>query len=369
MLIKKKTRQEKTEEKIKKHLSWKTKFKLILALLIAIALTIGGLMLKAYIQSGTDIRLTDDGYTHNDAFANCIVVNGIDVSTHQGEEINWAKVKTSGADFVFIRGGYRSVDDGSLHEDAQFETNMKGAKKAGLMIGVYFYSQALTPDEAIEEADFLLKLVKRYDIDLPLVIDFELYHGGRLENKIEAGDLYAASLYHDIVLAFCERVESKGYESMVYANADMLTHYMDYTILTDDATLWLANYGKSTDLEPLYQFWQCSQESIVGGIPGKVDQNFWYIEPGKVYPTYAKGKGKEQVSISDCEVTFSEESYKIKMRRAEPEIEVNIDGKKLKEGRDYVFSPIKNTEPGTGYIIIRGIGRYKDWMAVPFDAE
>lgn len=352
-----------------RRLTWKNALACAVILMAVIAVIVGGTSLSAYMGSSTDIKLTDEGFTHNERFANSAVINGIDVSVHQGDRIEWPKVKSSGSDFVFIRGGYRSADDGTLHTDTNFELNMKCATKAGIMKGVYFYSQALTPDEAVEEADYLLNLVNDYDVELPLVIDFEIYHGGRLEQKIQAGELFASSLYHNIVLAFCRQVEAAGYESMVYANTDMLTHYMDYRLLQEDADIWLAEYGSSTDSGANYNFWQCGDNGKVGGIEGYVDHNFWYIEPGKVYETRAAGRGKNRVSIGDARLRITSTNYNVVTHRAEPRVEVTLDGKRIREDVDYTYSLIQNSQPGMGYVIIRGIGKYKDWMAVPFEIQ
>lgn len=345
-------------------------FRLAAVLVVLIVVCICSYRVYDYASSGTNVRLTDKGFTHADRFSDCVVINGIDISEHQGTEINWRKVKTSGADFAFIRAGYRSADDGSLHIDDAFETNVKKAAKAGVMTGAYFYSQATTEAEALEEADFLLELVDPYEITMPLVIDYEIYPDGRLDKKIQAGELYAASLYHDIVLAFCRRVEEDGYESAVYANLDMYTNYMDASILDDEATLWLARYNETADLKANYSFWQCNQEAKVGGIKGKVDQDFWYIEPNKVYKTRGAGiKDSNRISIGNCHVSFQRSVTKIKRRRAIPKLGITYEGKGMKEGRDYVISYVRNTEPGKGYIIIRGIGKYKNWMMIPFKTE
>jgi GH25 family lysozyme M1 (1,4-beta-N-acetylmuramidase) len=219
--------------------------------------------------------------------------------------------------------------------------------------------------EAIEEAEYLLKLVRRYDIEMPLVIDYELYDGGRLQQKVEVGEMPASSMYHDVVLAFCRRVEKAGYESAVYANYDMLTNYMDSALLDDEAVIWVAQYGGVCDVTGNYLYWQCAEDAAVGGIEGNVDHDVWYIEPGRVYNTFAKGK-KNQSSIGDCRVDFDEKSYKLKNHRAKPKVTVTLGDKRLRQGRDYILSFVKNTESGTGYAIVRGRGKYKDWMAVPF---
>lgn len=345
------------------------RLKFLLILLLLAGAIAGGFRLAAFINSGTDIRLTDKGYTHDSRFSDCIAVNGIDVSEHQGEDINWEKVKTSGADFAFIRAGYRAAGDGSLCTDSCFADNIKNASEAGLMTGAYFYSQALTPEEATEEADYLLKLVSGHRIDLPLVIDFEIYPKGRLEKKIKAGELYAASLYHDIVSAFCRRVEDKGYESAVYANTDMLTHYMDHSLLSKTENIWMAQYAAEAEAGISYGIWQCSQNAAVGGIKGDVDHDFWYIRPGTFYKTKAVGRSRKRVSVSECRVVFSEESFALKMRRATPKFRVAYKGGNLRRGADYEYSVIRNTASGTGYVILRGTGRYKDWLAIPFNIE
>ena len=353
----------------KKKLPLKVKIKVIAGAIVLLLALFGILRLVDYLSSGTEVFLTDEGFTHADRFSDCVVLNGIDVSTHQGEDINWKKVKTGGAEFVFIRAGYRSADDGSLHEDENFAQNLKNANKAGLMTGVYFYSQALTPAEAEEEADYCMNLIKGKDIDLPVVIDFEIYPDGRLNQKIDAGELYAASLYHDIVLAFCRKVEAAGYESAVYANLDMLTHYMDASLLDDSGTIWLAQYSESPSLEADYWFWQATDSGQVGGIEGNVDHDFWYLEPGKVYETRSAGSPGPRISIGDCKIKFNKDSYKIKNRRAVPKLSLRCGGKNMREGSDYTLSVVNNTKSGTGYVIIRGKGLYKDWIMLPFTIE
>ena len=322
----------------------------------ALALIVLVLILKLvlYISGISRTRLSDEGLTHDARYQKCQVIHGIDVSEHQ-DEIKWKKVKSSGADFAFIRAGYRSSESGELKEDADFRKNIKKAHKAGVMCGAYFFSQALTEDEAVEEAEYLLKLVKRYDIEMPLVIDYELYNGGRLKQKVDAGEMPAASMYHDVVLAFCRRVEEEGYESAVYANYD-------------EAVIWAAQYGGACDVKGDYLYWQCAEDAAVGGIDGNVDHDIWYIEPGKVYGTRAKGK-RNQESVGDCSIEFDADSYRLRYHKAEPKVKVTFEDKKLREGKDYILSFVNNTESGTGFAIVRGTGRYKDWVAVPFTIE
>lgn len=345
----------------------KNRLKLVAVILLVLLAVVGGLRIRYYLGSISKVHLSDEGLTHDARFKNCLVVHGIDVSEFQ-DDTNWRKVKSSGADFVFIRAGYRSKESGELVEDVDFRDNMKKAGKAGIMKGAYFFSQALNETEAIEEAEYLLSLVKRYDIEMPLVIDFELLSGGRLQEAIDAGELPVASMYNDIVLAFCERINKGGYEAAVYANYDMLTNYMDSKTLGKEATIWAAQYNRSCNVKGDYSFWQCAEDAFCEGIKGKVDHDIWYIEPGKVYPTKATGK-KDQTSIGDCKVSFDAESYTLKDNRAEPKVTVMNGDKKLRKGRDYILSFIFNAESGTAYAIVRGTGRYRDWTSVPFTIE
>ena len=262
--------------------SFDTRLKIAGVLLILVLAAYVVFQISDYMSKRTSYRVTDEGFTHDERFENAIPLNGIDISEHQDPDIQWKKVKTSGVDYVFIRAGYRAANSGKLHEDKYFRENIEKASKAGLMTGVYFYSQALNADEGKEEADFVLDLISKYDITLPVVIDYEIFKDGRLDKSIQAGEMYAASFYHDAVLGFCDEVEKAGYESAVYANKDMLTNYMQADLLDDSATIWLARYDSEVNLDADYWFWQCSDSGQAGGIKENVDKDFWYFEPGKV---------------------------------------------------------------------------------------
>ncbi|MBR0308841.1 MAG: glycoside hydrolase family 25 protein [Mogibacterium sp.] len=343
------------------------RIKLIVAAVLALLILICIIKVVVYVGGISRVHLTDEGLTHNERYKNCVVVHGIDVSAYQ-DEINWKKVKSGEADFAFVRAAYRNSKDGSLNEDEDFKDNMRKAHKAGLMTGAYIFSQALNEDEAVEEADYLLKLVKSYDVDMPLVIDFETVKDGRLEEAISSGSMSYASAYHDIVLAFCRRIESAGYESAVYANYNMLTNFMDSTLLDDEAVIWAAHYGGECGVEGDYRFWQCAEDASISGIEGNVDHDIWYIEPGKVYETKAAGIA-DAVSVSDLDISVDEEDCKLSNHRATPDVTVTYKGKKLRKGRHYELSYIRNQVNGTGYAVVRGIGKYKDWTAVPFSIE
>lgn len=213
--------------------------------------------------------------------AGTTVRKGIDVSKWQGD-IDWTAVKNSGVEFVIVRVGYRGSSNGNLAEDEMYQENIEGALNAGLKVGVYIYSQAISEQEAIEEADFLLERVYKYDITLPLVIDYEYAAGN-------TGRLYDANLSREqataVVNAFCARVTQYGYTGMVYANRFMLTNDLNASDIEDKYRVWLANYqspqmtdfgNPTTSYQGEYDFFQFSSQGSVPGINGYVDLNYWY---------------------------------------------------------------------------------------------
>ena len=117
----------------------------------------------------------DDFVQNKDGFMECISIpfsTGIDVSLFQGE-IDWQNVKADGVEFVFIRVGGRGTTDGGLYTDSKAQEYYRAAKAAGLQVGAYFFSQAISEAEAREEAVFALKQVKKWELDLPFVYDWE----------------------------------------------------------------------------------------------------------------------------------------------------------------------------------------------------
>ncbi len=220
--------------------------------------------------------LASSGASHDDfttrALKDETLYLGIDVSVFQGT-IDWEAVAADGIQFVIIRGAYRGVSTGLLNEDTSFETNITEALAAGLEVGVYVYSQAITVEEGREEAQYLIDLVSGYDITLPLVIDYEYYSG----SSGLGGRLYEADLSRqeatDICNAFCDEVESAGYDSMVYANASMLNS----NLYADElGRVWLAHYTTETSYSGDYEYWQCSSSGAVDGISTLVDLDFWF---------------------------------------------------------------------------------------------
>ncbi|MDK2807627.1 MAG: hypothetical protein PWP24_360 [Clostridiales bacterium] len=215
-------------------------------------------------------------FTHNPVFDNCILLHGIDVSKYQ-KVIDWEKARAAGVEFAFIRAGYRGYGaGGNFGADEYYEQNIQGAINAGIPVGVYFFSQATTEEEAIEEANYLLERVSGYEISLPLVMDFEYASA----NGKQTGRLYDANLSMqeatDVCLAFCARIKEAGYSPMVYANYTMLTKGLYAELISAQYDIWLANYTNETSYSGSYSFWQYTSSGSVDGIDGKIDANFWY---------------------------------------------------------------------------------------------
>ena len=218
-------------------------------------------------------------YTHNSRFDGYTIKEVVDVSRYQ-YSVNWKKVKESGIDYAIIRAGFRGYgESGSLNVDTYVKENMREALQYGLQVGVYFFSQAITEKEAIEEANYVLKLVKGYDITLPIVIDFEY----AADANGTTGRLYKAKLSKSqatkICRAFCNTVLEQGYTPMIYANRQMLENGLNASELEKEYKIWLANYAKSTSYQGKYEFWQYTNDAAVPGINGRADKSFWYIEP------------------------------------------------------------------------------------------
>ena len=229
-------------------------------------------------------ELTEESFSSNDGRIEYTgtdydVLRGVDVSEHQ-LDIDWKQVAASGVDYAYIRVGWRGYTEGGLFEDAYFERNIQGALDAGLHVGVYMFSQAVTVQEAIEEADFVLERIGKYNVTLPVVFDWE---------KIEAAEARShgltMELRTDCARAFCETVKSAGYVPCVYFNRNLGYYGYDLTRLTE-YEFWFSlpesgfpNFYYACDM------WQYSFTETVPGIAEPTDMNLWFIAKPKVSPS------------------------------------------------------------------------------------
>lgn len=202
-------------------------------------------------------------------------VDGIDVSMYQAYStpIDWDKVKAAGISYAIIRCGYRGWGTGEIVADSYFKQNIEGALAAGLQVGVYFYTQAITETEAKQEADFCKNAVKGYDITLPIYIDIE---NADPKGRLDSSGLTKAEKTN-ICKAFANRVQSANYTGGVYANKTWLENYIDGVALAKKFAIWLAHYNTSTDYAGEFSMWQYSSRATINGIRGSVDVNKNYL--------------------------------------------------------------------------------------------
>lgn len=182
---------------------------------------------------------------------------GIDVSSWQGN-IDWNKVKTSGVDAAMIRIGYGSKNKNTM--DKKFRDNLVNAKKAGIKVGLYYYSYANDVNEAIKQAKWIINELNSEKLDLPIAFDWEDW-SDFMNYKINFNDL------NDIANSFMKEIENNGYKSMNYGSAT----YHEKVWNTPKYPTWLAYYTDNNDFEEDYIMWQVASNGIIPGISGYVD--------------------------------------------------------------------------------------------------
>lgn len=192
---------------------------------------------------------------------------GIDVSESQ-LNIDWQAVANDGIDFAIIRLGYRGATEGDLYLDGYFQSNFEGARNAGIDCGIYFFSQAVNAEEAVEEAEFVLDYLGGAALEYPIAFDSEVVPS--------LGITRTANLSKDemtaVADAFCTRLEQAGYKTLVYGNASDLSRYDDSVV--NDGGIWWAEYGSAQPNHNLdIVMWQYSNVGDVAGISTDVDMN------------------------------------------------------------------------------------------------
>ena len=197
---------------------------------------------------------------------------GIDVSEFQGE-VDWYAVKAAGVEFAFIRAGYRGMTQGLLAEDSRFAENFKNSGSAGLSRGVYFFSQAVTEQEAVAEADFVIELLDGAELEYPIVFDWEPPVPGEdmPESSLRAHGCSGETVTK-CAAAFCRRVKEKGYLPCVYFNKAQAYGFYDLEKLRE-FDFWYAEYNPLPSVEYNFRTWQYSDGGTVAGIETTVDLN------------------------------------------------------------------------------------------------
>ena len=194
---------------------------------------------------------------------------GVDVSQYQ-EQVDWNEVRDAGFHFAFIRIGYRGNTSGDIYADELARQHLSEAKAAGLDVGVYFYSQAVTPAEAAEEARWCLQFLGDTALELPVVYDWEWVGG-----SARTADMDRQTLT-DCVRSFCQTIEDAGLQSMIYFNSHVGRDLMDLEAL-QEYPFWFAQYKDALDYEYKVDVWQYTETGTVPGIKGKVDIDLMFL--------------------------------------------------------------------------------------------
>lgn len=197
---------------------------------------------------------------------------GVDVSVFQGD-IDWEQVKAAGYEFAILRIGYRGYgEEGTLNADEKFEQNLENARKAGIDVGVYFFSQAVNEEEAKEEADFVLEHLKGQELQMPVVYDPEHI----LEDEART-DGVTGEQFTQNAKVFCKEIEEAGYDAMIYSNMLWEAYELDLEKLLD-YPVWYADYEELPQTPYRFSMWQYSSTGSVTGIEGNVDLNIQLLK-------------------------------------------------------------------------------------------
>ena len=209
-----------------------------------------------------------DDFQYDGQYLTCLAgesVLGVDVSSHQGV-IDWQQVKDAGFEFAILRVGYRGYESGEINLDTMAQRNYEGAKAAGLKVGAYFFSQAVNEAEALEEAEFLLDQIALWDVDMPVVFDWEYVNDTARTANMDKRSLTWCTQ------AFAQRIQLAGYQPMLYFNPHLAQDFLELEQLAD-YPFWLALYTQEMTYPYQVDMWQYTQDGTVPGINGNVDIN------------------------------------------------------------------------------------------------
>lgn len=216
-----------------------------------------------------DNLVANQGFIEYHKDGQVLSVKGIDVSKYQGD-VDWVKVKESGVDYVMLRLGLRGYETGKLVLDENFETNIQGALDAGLEVGVYFFTQAITDAEAREEAEFVCAALEPYQITYPVSIDVEDLYNDKARSYGQSKESRT-----QCAITFMECMKRAGYKTSIYGNLNTFTKLVDVNKL-GDYDKWFAYYGDDIYYPYEISMWQYTDKGRVDGIEGDVDLNITF---------------------------------------------------------------------------------------------
>lgn len=196
---------------------------------------------------------------------------GVDLSKYQ-KTVDFAAIQSEGIDYCMLRVGSRGYETGNIQEDEKFQEYIAGAEAVGMPIGLYFFSQAVTEEEAIEEANFVISKIGEHKITYPIAFDMEF-----IENDDSRIETLTKTEKSNIALAFLNRIEEAGYVGMLYGNKEWLLKRIELHRF-EDYDIWLAQEDDIPDYPYMYSMWQYSRQGEVYGIDGYVDLNISFVD-------------------------------------------------------------------------------------------
>ncbi|HBE15479.1 MAG TPA: lysozyme [Ruminococcaceae bacterium] len=197
---------------------------------------------------------------------------GVDLSEFQGD-VDFAAMKEAGVEFVMLRiGGRYYGDDGVLYTDNKFDTNYEKAKAAGLKVGAYFFSQAISAEDAKQEANYALEKLNKRQLDYPIALDWE-----NIAEEEARTDKVMGDQLTDIAETFCDTIEAAGYKSIVYSNTQQMFIMYDFETMKD-YDFWLADYREFPTMYYKFDMWQYTMTGSIAGVEGTVDMNISFTD-------------------------------------------------------------------------------------------
>ena len=242
------------------------------------------------------------------------VTMGIDVARYQGT-IDWQQVSESEIDFAVVRVGYRGMEDGEITPDPNGRYNMQEASKAGIALGAYFFSTAVSEEEAEEEAKWVADMISGYPITYPVVYDCENFTDPKSRQYHMTN-----SERTDVALAFLEAIEKHGYEGMFYASkVDMeMEKSWEVSRIEENYKIWVAQYPAlpypetpETTYSGVHHMWQYSMDGNVNGIRQPVDLNIAYFGYDGIEPARSKTVPEEVEPDVEAMLDFEDVSEQV----------------------------------------------------------
>lgn len=286
--------------------------------------------------------------------------NGIDVSKWQGK-IDWQRVKKAGIDFAIIRIGYRG-ENGKIYRDGNADYNIQQAQKAGVLVGVYFFSTAINQKEALQEAKWTVSAIKGYKISYPVVYDCEGF-----ENSDSRMYALTAEQRTKNAISFLKEVDKSGYDGMFYGSVSCLTDSTAFNIseIAKVYKIWVAQYknppypkSQKPDYNGRYDMWQYTNKGVVSGVEGACDMVVSYFKK----KTQAPKDDKAEITTAKPPKTQEELLYKDVNEKVTPKEKVN-----LRSGAGSSFSVVAVLENGS--VIKRtGIGE-NGWSKLKYNGQ